>query len=185
MNKKFRKRYMYILIMALIVTIIILSILLYNKNKKYAITVENSYNFALYELIDYIKDVENYLAKSLISSSPDSAAESLIKVWREANLGQVYLSQLPVSSTELAKTTKFLNQVSEYSYSLSQKNIVGEELTEEDFKNLQELYNYAIDLKNILNQLIVDMQERKNKLERIVRRKRNSICTTSRQLVCR
>ena len=93
-------------------------------------------------------------------------------------MAQVYLAQLPIASNELSNTSKFLNQVSEYSYSLSRKNIYNEELTQEDLDNLKELHEYSKELKNTLNQLATDMNERKNKLERAYKRYKNCFCTT-------
>ena len=154
-----KKNYIYLIIMLLTILSIVLGYFWYKEKKNYAISVHNQYNMALYELTDYIHDVENYLAKSLITSTPQHGAETLSKVWREANLAQVYLSELPVSTNELSNTAKFLNQVSEYSYSLSRKNIYGGELTQEDLDNLEKLHNYSIELKNILDQLCTDMNE--------------------------
>ena len=132
--------------------------LVLNKQKKeYTIMAENQYNLAFYELVDYMDDVENYLAKSIISSSAENGAKTLMHVWREANLAQVYLAQLPISSNELSNTSKFLNQVSEYSYSLGTKCINKKDITEEEMNNLEELYNYSKDLKSTLNQLLNDM----------------------------
>ena len=87
---------------------------------------------AFYELVDYVQNVETYLAKSLISSSNEHGAETLTHLWREANLAQSYLAMLPIESQELENTEKFLNQVSDYSYSLSRKNIYNEDLTDDD-----------------------------------------------------
>lgn len=157
-----KKNYLYGIIILLIIISGILGYFLYNKNNEYKNTMQNQYNFALYELVDYIEDVENYLAKATITSTPEHGAETLSKVWREANLAQVYLAQLPVSSTELSNTAKFLNQVSEYSYSLYRKNIYDEKLSQGDLDNLTNLHNYCIELKNTLNQLSTDMNERKN-----------------------
>lgn len=157
--KKMKNKYIYGIIVLLIISIIVLAYYLYKEKKEYAIATQNQYNFALYELTDYVHDVENYLAKATITSTPEHGAETLSKVWREANLAQVYLSQLPVSSTELSSTAKFLNQVSEYSYTLSRKNIYGEELTNEDLNNLEKLHNYSRELKNTLDQLCSDMNE--------------------------
>ena len=154
-----KKNYLYGIMILLVIVSIILGYFLYKKNEEYDTAAQNQYNLALYELTDYVQNVENYLAKSTITSTPEHGAETLTKVWREANLAQVYLSQLPVSSTELANTAKFLNQVSEYSYSLSRKNIYNEELTEEDLDNLKKLHDYSRELKNTLNQLSTDMNE--------------------------
>lgn len=154
-----KKNYLYGIMILLIIVSIVLGYFLYKENKQYTTATHNQYNFALYELIDYVQDVENYLAKAMITSTPEHGAETLSKVWREANLAQVYLAQLPVSSTELANTAKFLNQVSEYSYSLSRKNIYNEELSQEDLDNLKQLHDYSRELKNTLDQLSTDMNE--------------------------
>ena len=157
--KTMKKNYLYGIMILLIIVSIVLGYFLYKQNEKYTIATHNQYNLALYELVDYVQNVENYLAKSMITSTPEHGAETLSKAWREANLAQVYLSQLPVSSTELSNTAKFLNQVSEYSYSLSRKNIYNEELSQEDFDNLKQLHDYCTELKNTLNQLSTDMNE--------------------------
>ena len=124
--KKIKEKYLYIILVILIIIGIILGINLYNEHKKYITVSENQYNYALYELVNYVQDVETYLAKATISSTSEHAAETLAEVWREANIALSYLSQLPISSNELVNTAKFLNQVSEYSYSLYRKNINGE-----------------------------------------------------------
>ncbi len=157
--KTMKKNYLYGIMILLIIVSIVLGYFLYKQKQEYTTATHNQYNLALYELIDYVQDVENYLAKSTITSTPEHGAETLSKVWREANLAQVYLAQLPVSSTELANTAKFLNQVSEYSYSLSRKNIYNEKLTQEDLDNLKKLHDYSQDLKNTLDQLSTDMNE--------------------------
>ena len=93
------------------------------------------------------------MAKSLISTTPQHGAETLTSLWREANMAQTYLSRLPIESQEL-ENTKVLNQVSDYSYSLSRKNIYDESLGEEDLKNLKELHDYSLELESIFESII-------------------------------
>jgi len=133
----------------------------YKKQKEYRQTMENQYNMAFYELVDYVQNVETYLAKSLISKTPEHGAETLTHVWREANLALSYLGLIPVSSNELSSAAKFLNQTSDYAYTLSRKNIYNEPLTDEDLSNLEMLYNNAIALENTLNQLSAEINEGK------------------------
>ena len=154
-----KKNYLYGIMIILIIISIVLGYFLYKKNQEYTTATQNQYNLALYELTDYVQDVENYLAKAMITSTPEHGAETLTKVWREANLAQVYLAQLPISSNELSNTAKFLNQVSEYSYSLSRKNIYNEKLSQEDLDNIKQLHDYSSELKNTLDQLCTDMNE--------------------------
>lgn len=150
------------IIAAIVVFIVVvgglISVIVNNKNETKTAS-QNTYNMAFYEVVDYVQNVETYLAKSLISSTPEHGAETLTNVWREANLAQAYLSQLPIESQELANTEKFLNQVSDYSYTLSRKNIKGEDLSEEDLNNLEELHDYSLELKQVLNQLSEDLEK--------------------------
>jgi len=141
-----------IAILALI-AITILSYLFIDQRNAYATTKENEYNMAFYEVVEYVQNVKTYLAKAMISKSAEHGAEMLTHVWREANLAQAYLGMLPIESQELENTEKYLNQVSEYSYTLSRKNIEGEGLTDEDINKIKELYNYSNDLSNTLNEM--------------------------------
>ena len=156
-KNRLKKGHMLSVICVLLIIVAILGFILYKKQREYRQTSENSYNAAFFELVDYVQNVETYLAKSLISSTPEHGAETLTQLWREANLAQAYLSRLPIESQELSNTEKFLNQVSDYSYSLSRKNIYNEKLSDEDFKNLEELHNYSVELENTLNQLSEDL----------------------------
>ena len=156
-KNRLKKGHMLSVICILLIVVAILGAILYKKQREYRQASENSYNMAFYELVDYVQSVETYLAKSLISTTPEHGAETLTNLWREANLAQSYLSMLPIESQELENTEKFLNQVSDYSYSLSRKNIYNEDLTEEDLGNLQDLHGYSVELENTLNQLSEDL----------------------------
>ena len=156
-KNRLKKGHMLSVICVLLIIVAILGIILYQKQREYRQASENSYNMAFYELVDYVQNVETYLAKSLISSTPEHGAETLTHLWREANLAQAYLSRLPIESQELENTEKFLNQVSDYSYTLSRKNIYNENLTSDDLNNLKELHTYSLDLENTLNQLSEDL----------------------------
>ena len=158
-KNRLKDRHMLSIIVVLFTIIIAMGIWIYKKQVDFRRTSENQYNMAFFELVDYVQNVETYLAKSLISNTPEHGAETLTNVWKEANLAQVYLSKLPISSVELEKTAKFLNQVSDYSYSLSRKNIKNESLSQEELDNLKELHDYSVELENTLNQLSADMGE--------------------------
>ena len=154
---RLKKAHMLSIITIFLVIIVCLIAVLINKQRQSKQASENSYNMAFYELVDYVQNVETYLAKSLISSTSEHGAETLTHVWREANLAQAYLAQLPIESQELENTEKFLNQVSDYSYSLSRKNIYNEQLSDDDLKNLKDLHSYSVELENTLNQLSDDI----------------------------
>lgn len=119
----------------------------------------NRYNESFGNLVNYMNSVESLLAKSMISKNPEYAAETLTEVWRDSNLALVYLSEMPMNSEKLSQTAKFLNQVSDYSYSLSRKNIQNEALSNEDFENLKTLHQYSVQLEGTLNQLSEELYD--------------------------
>ena len=114
---------------------------------------KNNYTESFSNLVNYVNEVENYLAKAMVSKSASNSAETLTQIWRDSNLAMVYLSRIPVQNEGLAQTAKYLNQVSDYSYSLSRKSIDGENLSDEDLENLDTIYKYSISLEETLNEL--------------------------------
>lgn len=158
-KNRLKDRHMLSVIVVMGAIILALGVFTYKKQTQIKQASENSYNLAFFQLVDYVQNVENYLAKSLVSTTPEHGAHTLTQVWREADLAQSYLAQLPIGTEELSNTSKFLNQVSDYSYSLSRKNIYHESLTQEDLDNLQTLHNYSVELKNTLVQLSADMND--------------------------
>ena len=177
-DKKENRRMLFLLGGIIIIAVIVGTIkYVHDLNKKYETAKENDYNMAFYELASYVENVEAYLAKALISTSAEHGAETLTNVWREAGLAQTYLSQLPLTSTELGNTSKFLNQISDYSYSLSRKNIEGEGLTEEDIDNIKQLHDYTVELENIINQLTTDLNDGKIKWSDLTKNKTVAFAT--------
>ncbi|MBR6504655.1 MAG: germination protein YpeB [Clostridia bacterium] len=158
-TKRFELKHILVLLIVFVSIILGLAVCMRNRENAYVQATENNYNQAFYELVSYVQNVESYLAKSMISTTPEHGAETLTHVWREANLAQTYLAQLPLGNDELSNTAKFLNQVSDYSYSLSRKNIYNEELTQEELDNLKTLHDYSVELENTLNQLSNEMFE--------------------------
>ena len=155
--KKIKEKYLCT-ITIIVVVIAICAIALACKNyKDYETVKKNKYNMAFFEVVDYMENVESYLAKSLITKEAAASSENLILVWRETNLAGSFLAQIPVSTEGLSKTQKFLNQASEYTYSLFRKNAKGDNLTDEELDKLNELHDYSMEVKNTLNQLSEDI----------------------------
>lgn len=142
-----------IIILALFLLTLITGYYAYTLREKYLNSRLNTYNQALVNVVNYVNNVENYLAKASISTSPEFSTEALTQIWRDANLAEVYLSQIPLEQEALAKTSRFLNQVSDYSYSLSQKTMSNEKLSEEDLENLHTLHKFSLELETSLNQI--------------------------------
>ena len=144
--------------LSLIVTFIFFFMALYLgiENKKVNQTLSNSYDKAFYELIEYVDNVEVLLAKAQITSTQNYSAKTLSDIWRKADLAQASLSQIPTNNNTLDNAVKFFNQLSDYSYSLSNKLIDGNKLTEDDFNNLNDYYKTCQTLNLTLQGLSSD-----------------------------
>lgn len=165
MKKLKSKEISTIIIIGILVAAVIATLIYYSikTKREYNLALESKYNLAFYELIDSVQNAETYLAKAQISTSAKSGAENLANVWREAGIAQASIAQLPLTSSEIASTVKFLNQISDYSYSLSRKGMEGEKLSEEDMSNIKQLYAYSVELENTLHQLATDFTEERIK----------------------
>ena len=106
-KNRLKKGHMLSIICVLLIIVGVLIWLLYKKQAEYRQVSENGYNSAFYEVVNYVENVEAYLAKSTITASSEHSAETLTNLWREANLAQAYLSRLPIESQELENTQKF------------------------------------------------------------------------------
>ena len=68
-NGNVKQKYMWGVIGILAIAVIVLAYFLVKNKKETRQAANNSYNMAFYELVDYVQNVETYLAKSLISST--------------------------------------------------------------------------------------------------------------------
>lgn len=157
-NCKEKNRYFIGIVLILLIIIACVSKYAYDRKNENKYYKETTYNIAFGELVYYVESLENWLAKATISSSSTNGIETLTEIHKEANLAVSYLSQVPLSTRELTKTAKFLNQVSEYSYALSRKSINNETLSQEDLDNIELLHDYSVDLKNSLSQMQTDIE---------------------------
>jgi len=118
--------------------------------KDMEIKIENNYNRAFHELVDYVDDIDTLLQKSMLVSSPAQMASISGELFRQTSAAKACLGQLPLSEVQLENTEKFLSQVGDYTYVLSQNVINNGQVTEEDYNNLSSLGDYATTLNNKL-----------------------------------
>lgn len=115
--------------------------------------LDNQYNRAFYEMVDYVQNVEVLLMKSLISATPEATAVTMQKAWQQANMAQTNLGQLPISQPILANTSKFLSQIGDLAYSLNGQNMNGTPLEEKQYTLIEQLHGFAVGLEKSLGDL--------------------------------
>ncbi len=114
--------------------------------------VENSYNRAFSDLVEYIDNIDIKLTKAQLAHTPAQLASIANDIFSEAAEAKSCLGQLPTSQVQLDNTSKFLSQVGDYTYVLSQSLINGEEISQDEYDTLSELNDFAASLKeNLIN----------------------------------
>ncbi len=119
--------------------------------KRLEVLVTNQYNRAFVDLSDYVDNVEALMAKSLVTSTPVSTSKMLEEVWRQSNLAQTNMGQLPVAPPILEKTSNFLTQAGDMAYSLNSKTLNGTPLNDKEYSALKKLHGYAVSLQKNLH----------------------------------
>ena len=146
----------WILPVVLAVALVFMGLWGYNQyqiNQQYRIHMDNIYQKSFYELVGNVGSVESSLAKLMVSGDESQHMMLLSEISRQADAAQTDLGQLPISHIALDKTSKYLNQLSDYSYYLSRKVSDGKTISVEEMENLQKLHENAVKLNTDLTGL--------------------------------
>lgn len=149
-----KKKYIYWGSSVIIISLAVWGLYEMDKIKKMEINIENNYNRAFHELVDYVDDIDTLLQKSMLVSSPAQMASISSDLFRQTSAAKACLGQLPISEIQLENTEKFLSQVGDYTYVLSQNVIKDGQISEIAYNNLNSLGKYA----STLNEKLIAMQ---------------------------
>ncbi len=125
----------------------------YRRGEAYRQTIENNYQRAFVELVDYAGNIDVILNKALVTNDYLKLAELSEELWSETALAKSALGQLPIASTELDKTSGFITQVSDYVNALTKKLLSGETITETERSQIATLVEYSDNLNNDLKEM--------------------------------
>ncbi len=114
---------------------------------------ENQYNRAYHELVGYVDNIDTLLSKAQLTKSPAQLAKLSSDIFRQAAEAKSCLGQLPTSQVQLDNTSKFLSQVGDYTYVLSQSMINGDNISQEEYDNLASMNEYASSLSETLSEI--------------------------------
>ncbi|MDI6600374.1 MAG: germination protein YpeB [Thermoanaerobacteraceae bacterium] len=129
----------------------------YNQKTFYYRYLNGQYNRAFYQLVDNMENMQVGLSKLQVAEEEDMDILTLTDIHRRAYTAIEALAQLPVPSVVVESTSKFLNQVGDYSYSLQKKRARGEKFSDTDRKNLAQLHKIAGDVSVELQKLQDDL----------------------------
>ena len=150
-------------LIALAITIIVIGSIsfgavMYVENKTYKNYLQAQYQMNLYNLLENIKNVQVGLSKATVSQSDGQRAVLFDSISRKAEEAKGHLHNLPISSESISQTSKFLSQVSDYTYTLIKDMNSGSDLNDNVEKTVEELKNYSsyltLQLQALENEII-------------------------------
>lgn len=150
-------RKMYSIVIVVICAVALWGFYQYKEASEYRQRLDNQYNRAFFDMVGYVQNVETLLIKSLLTSTPSKTSATMQEAWRQANFAQANLGQIPISQQVLSNTSKFLNQVGDFAYSLNNQNMNGQPITSEQYEKIQKLHGFAVSLGDSLTTLETDI----------------------------
>ena len=157
LKKKVNKKVLNVVIFMTFGALIIFSLEMTNNFKRQKNLVQDEYNKSMYLAVSYINNVEVDLAKLLVTSTPKMSAVTLADIWKQANLAKECLEQIPVGQNSMANASKYLTQVSDFSYTLMKQNISDIKLTEEEYEKLKHIYEDSSKLSSKMSDIYDDL----------------------------
>ncbi len=120
---------------------------------RYSRALSNDYAASFDELSSHIYNIETAFYKGLYSQSPYQMVKMATKVWGEAMAAKTNIEGLYGYSHKLNTVSEFLSKAGDYVYYTALKRIKDEELTKEDWENLEALAKTATYLSENINSI--------------------------------
>ena len=119
--------------------------------------LENVYQKSFYELIDNINSIEVEVSKVIVSNDFDNQKSSIQKIKQDSADAQSCLSYLPINSSLVYQSSKFINQLN--GFCLSVLNGKEQKLTDDQMSTWEDIYNCIANLKYELNQVSLKVSQ--------------------------
>ena len=141
---------------SLVCIIVLFSMILLKNFKIEKQEVQDSYNRAMYDFVSDINNIENEMTKLKITSNDTYTLTTLASVFAKANSAKSNLDILPFSAQSISNVSKFLSQLSDFSYSLMRNILNGDNISE--YKdNIDSLYEKISELANVVDKIYTDL----------------------------
>ena len=138
--------------------------------------VQDGYNRSMYDFVSDINNVENEIAKLKITRNDTYTLTTLASIFAKSNSAKANLDILPFSENSVSNVSKFLTQVSDFSYSLMRNVINGEEISYYK-EQIDTIYSKISDLSKVTEEIYAELNNKSikwNELEKIGNEKLNT-----------
>ncbi len=116
--------------------------------------VQAGYRQAYYELSDNVNDIQTALKKLQVTASSSRHVLLLSDVWRLSGAAVANMGSVPNSHVDTAELNSFLIRAGDYAHVLTQRILSGSVLSQEDYDQLDSLYEASVKIGNEIAQRI-------------------------------
>ncbi len=153
-----KKRIIYTALVTLIVVFSsTFAILMTLERTDYRNYLQSQYSKNMYELIDNVQNIRTNLAKSAVTGSREQSIVVFEEIFRNSAMADDELNSLPISQETTAETSKFLSQVGDFCYTLAKASTEGKDLTDGDYKTIENLKQQSLTLEDSLKKVSDDI----------------------------
>ncbi len=138
-------------IIALGLTAALLNI--WTRNKQREQILENAYEKSFFNMSDSMNDLETKLSKLKVANSSSQRMLLANDVWKTTAMIEDNLAQLPIEHHSIANTTRFINQLGDYIYSLNRKLQNNGSYSEKDVEKIDSMYDRCQSLNKSIQSL--------------------------------
>lgn len=114
---------------------------------------------SFYELVGYVDALDVNLSKLVVSKDDENRQKLLGDVRVQSSLATESISSLAIKDEDKYYTTKFINQINDFSKYLSEKLIDGEKLSSDDVETLKSMQEINSTLRLSLSELASQIDE--------------------------
>lgn len=139
--------------------VVLFAMVLLNKFKIQKQATEDNNNRDLYELVGYAKNIEVYIEKARVVTTPKVTISTFCNIVKQASLAKETLSSLPIDQNNMNQISKYFTQVIDYSTVLIEKVSTNNKLTDEDYSNLDKINEYALYVSNVFTDIYAKLNE--------------------------
>ncbi len=118
--------------------------------------VQDGYNKAMYDFVANVNNIENEILKLRLTTNDTYTMTTLASIFAKSNSANSNLDNLPFSANSISNVSRFLNQLSDFSYSLMRDILNGDSIA--SYKdNIDTLYEKIESLSSVVEDIYVEL----------------------------
>lgn len=164
-ERTLKKGYAMLILLALLALSLVFSFTQYRDKLETRRLLASSYMAGLNKASAHTANTSQMYDIVRLSRKPEQAAPIFAQIWNESSAAHETVSGLSYTNGTIASALSYLAKSKEVSYRLMEKTIAGKELTNEEWKEVEEMRAYGQSLSDQLSYTLSDI----NILERDIK----------------